>query len=89
MYSITIRLDHEVGKNAAREYAVEHGYRIVSSNISMIFQKDTRTFDYRLDAGPLEFLNFVKYAKYCIGSPAPLSSQLPGKPDRNRIHTRL
>ena len=59
--------DHEVGKNAAREYAVEHGYRIVSSNIYMIFQKDTRTFDYRLDAGPLEFLNFVKYAKYCIG----------------------
>ncbi len=59
--------DHDMSKLAAREYAKTHNCKIVSSNIYMIFKKDSKTFNYNLNVGPLEFLNLVKYAKFCIG----------------------
>lgn len=59
--------DHVEGKLAAKKYAKVHQCKIVASNIYQIFQKDEKTFDYRLNVGPLEFLNLIKFAKSCIG----------------------
>lgn len=51
----------------AKRFATEKSCKLITCNIYFIFKADKHTFDYHLDAGPKEFLNYVRFAKACIG----------------------
>lgn len=51
----------------AKKYSNEMACKLVTCNIYYIFRADKNAFDYHLDAGPVEFLNYVRFAKACIG----------------------
>lgn len=51
----------------AKNYSNEMACKLVTCNIYYIFRADKNAFDYHLDAGPVEFLNYVRFAKACIG----------------------
>lgn len=51
----------------AKRFATEKLCKLITCNLYFIFKADKKAFDYRLDAGPEEFLNYVRFAKACIG----------------------
>lgn len=43
------------------------GLKVITSNIFQAFYQPFSTFKHKLDCGPIEFLNLIKYADLCIG----------------------
>lgn len=59
--------DHKEGFKLAQEYGKKKGIKVITSNVYQAFYQPLSTFKHKLDCGPIEFLNLIKYANTCIG----------------------
>lgn len=59
--------DHKEGFKLAQEYGKEKGIKVISSNVYQAFYQPLSSFKHKLDCGPIEFLNLIKFADICIG----------------------
>lgn len=59
--------DHKEGFKLAQEYGKKKGLKVITSNVFQAFYQPLSSFKHKLDCGPIEFLNLIKYADICIG----------------------
>lgn len=51
----------------AKCFSEKNGCKLVTCNLYFIFKADRHKFEYHLDAGPQEFLNYIRFAEACVG----------------------
>lgn len=51
----------------AKRFAAEGKCKLITCNLYFVFKLDKLHFEYHLDSGPNEFLNYIKFAKACVG----------------------
>lgn len=51
----------------AKRFAAEKACKLIACNLYFIFKLNKKNFEYHLDAGPREFLNYIRFAKVCVG----------------------
>lgn len=51
----------------AKQFAKDSSCKLVTCNLYFVLKSDKKNFEYHLDAGPKEFLNYIKFAKACVG----------------------
>lgn len=59
--------DHKEGFKLAQQYGKENGLKVITSNVYQAFYQPLSSFTHKLNCGPIEFLNLIKFANICIG----------------------
>lgn len=59
--------DHKEGFKLAQEYGKKKGVKVITSNVFQAFYQPFSSFKHKIDCGPIEFLNLIKFADICIG----------------------
>lgn len=59
--------DHKEGFRLAQEYGKRKGIKVITSSVFQAFYQPLSSFKHKLDCGPIEFINLIKYAETCIG----------------------